>query len=423
MEEFHRIRRLPPYVFEQVNRAKARGTQCGRRHHRPRHGQSGPAGAGACHREAQGDDRQAAHRPLFGLEGHRGPAPRAGRLLRPPLRREAQSGHPDRRHARLQGRLRQRGAGDHRAGRRHPGAQPELPDPRLRLPDGGRRDPLGAVRADAAISSRRSSARSCIRSRSRSRWWSAIRRIPTAYVADLDFYKELVPFAKKHGIFVLSDLAYAEVYFDDNPPPSVLQVPGAMDVAVEFTSMSKTYSMPGWRMGFAVGNERLIAALGAGEILSRLRRVHAGPGGGDRRAQRPGRLHPRDARDLQAPARRAGRELRPRRLGGAAAARLDVRLGADPGAVSRASAASSSPRCWSRRPRSRSRPASASASTAKATCASRWWRTSSASARPPATSAAFLKPAPKSCTTSSPSPSGAEPPPHRMADDVRWLPR
>ena len=85
---------------------------------------------------------------------------------------------------------------------------------------------------------------------------------PTAYVADLDFYKELVPFAKKHGIFVLSDLAYAEVYFESNPPPSVLQVPGALDIAVEFTSMSKTYSMPGWRIGFAVGNERIIAALG-----------------------------------------------------------------------------------------------------------------------------------------------------------------
>jgi len=85
---------------------------------------------------------------------------------------------------------------------------------------------------------------------------------PTAYVADLDFYKDLIPFAKKHGVFVLSDLAYAEVFFDDNPPPSVLQVPGAMDVTVEFTSMSKTYSMPGWRIGFAVGNERIIAALG-----------------------------------------------------------------------------------------------------------------------------------------------------------------
>jgi len=84
---------------------------------------------------------------------------------------------------------------------------------------------------------------------------------PTACIADLDFYRDLVAFAKKHSLLVLSDLAYAEVYFDNNPPPSLLQVPGAMDVAVEFTSMSKTYTMPGWRIGFAVGNERLIAAL------------------------------------------------------------------------------------------------------------------------------------------------------------------
>ncbi len=85
---------------------------------------------------------------------------------------------------------------------------------------------------------------------------------PTAYVASLDFYRDLVAFAKKHELILLSDLAYAEVYFNGEPPPSVLQVPGAIDVTVEFTSMSKTYSMAGWRIGFAVGNERLIAALG-----------------------------------------------------------------------------------------------------------------------------------------------------------------
>ncbi len=84
---------------------------------------------------------------------------------------------------------------------------------------------------------------------------------PTAYVASLDFYKDLVAFAKKHEIILLSDLAYSEVYFDGEPPPSVLQVPGAIDVTVEFTSMSKTFSMAGWRMGFAVGNEKLLAAL------------------------------------------------------------------------------------------------------------------------------------------------------------------
>ena len=85
---------------------------------------------------------------------------------------------------------------------------------------------------------------------------------PTAYVADLEFFRDAVRFARQHDIFLLSDLAYAEVYFDDDdPPPSVLQVPGAMDVTVEFTSMSKTFSMAGLRMGFAVGNERLISAL------------------------------------------------------------------------------------------------------------------------------------------------------------------
>ncbi len=84
---------------------------------------------------------------------------------------------------------------------------------------------------------------------------------PTAMLADLDFYRELVAFARLHDIWIMSDLAYSEIYFGDRVPPSILQVPGARDIAVEFTSLSKTYSMPGWRMGFAVGNERLITAL------------------------------------------------------------------------------------------------------------------------------------------------------------------
>ena len=84
---------------------------------------------------------------------------------------------------------------------------------------------------------------------------------PTAYCADLAFYRDVVALCRKHEIFILSDLAYAEIYFGDTPPPSLLQVPGAKEIAVEFTSLSKTYSMPGWRMGFAAGNARLIAAL------------------------------------------------------------------------------------------------------------------------------------------------------------------
>lgn len=84
---------------------------------------------------------------------------------------------------------------------------------------------------------------------------------PTADVVDLAFYDEVLGFCKKHGIYVISDLAYADVYFDGDPPPSIFQVPGAKDIAVEFTSMSKTYSMPGWRIGFCAGNPTLIAAL------------------------------------------------------------------------------------------------------------------------------------------------------------------
>jgi alanine-synthesizing transaminase len=84
---------------------------------------------------------------------------------------------------------------------------------------------------------------------------------PTAEVVDLDFYGRVVDYCRSRGLYVLSDLAYAEIYFDDKPPPSVLQVPGARDITVEFGSMSKTYAMPGWRIGYAVGNKKLIAAL------------------------------------------------------------------------------------------------------------------------------------------------------------------
>jgi len=84
---------------------------------------------------------------------------------------------------------------------------------------------------------------------------------PTAQWVDLDFYKDVVALAKKHDMLVLSDVAYSEIYFDDNPPPSILQVEGAMDIAVEVNSLSKTYAMAGWRVGMVVGNARMCAAL------------------------------------------------------------------------------------------------------------------------------------------------------------------
>ncbi|MDF8331941.1 LL-diaminopimelate aminotransferase [Novosphingobium cyanobacteriorum] len=84
---------------------------------------------------------------------------------------------------------------------------------------------------------------------------------PTAETVDLAFYERLVAWARENKVWILSDLAYSELYYDGNPTRSILEVPGAKDVAVEFTSMSKTFSMAGWRVGFAVGNRRLIAAL------------------------------------------------------------------------------------------------------------------------------------------------------------------
>jgi alanine-synthesizing transaminase len=84
---------------------------------------------------------------------------------------------------------------------------------------------------------------------------------PTAETVGIEFYERLVAWARENKIWILSDLAYSELYYDGNPTRSILEVPGAKDVAVEFTSLSKTYSMAGWRMGFAVGNTKLIAAL------------------------------------------------------------------------------------------------------------------------------------------------------------------
>ncbi|MAR57339.1 MAG: aminotransferase, partial [Rickettsiales bacterium] len=84
---------------------------------------------------------------------------------------------------------------------------------------------------------------------------------PTAETVDLAFYEEAVSICKHYGLYILSDLAYCELYYNDVPPPSILQVKGAKDIAVEFTSMSKTYSMAGWRIGFCAGNPQLVQAL------------------------------------------------------------------------------------------------------------------------------------------------------------------
>lgn len=84
---------------------------------------------------------------------------------------------------------------------------------------------------------------------------------PSAYCVDYPFFEDIVRIAKKNKIWIIHDLAYADIVFDGYKAPSILQVPGAFDVAIETYSLSKTYNMPGWRVGFACGNETLVAAL------------------------------------------------------------------------------------------------------------------------------------------------------------------
>jgi alanine-synthesizing transaminase len=260
MEEFHRIRRLPPYVFEQVNRAKAAARNAGA--DIIDLGMGNPDLPAPAHvveklKEVVGKprtDRYSASRGIPGLRRAQAAyyGRRFGVKLNPDTQVVATLGSKE-------------GFANVAQAIIAPGDVVLVPNPSYPI------HAFGFLMAGGVIRS--------VPSEPTPELFAALERAivhsipkpiglvvcypanPTAYVASLDFYRDLVPFAKKHGIFILSDLAYAEVYFDDNPPPSVLQVPGAMDVTVEFTSMSKTYSMPGWRMGFAVGNERIIAAL------------------------------------------------------------------------------------------------------------------------------------------------------------------
>ena len=120
---------------------------------------------------------------------------------------------------------------------------------------------------------------------------------PTTECVELPFLARLVELAREYGFHLIQDLAYADIAFDGYKPPSVLEVPGAKDVAVEFFTLSKSYNMPGWRVGFMVGNPVLVSAPGAPEELLRLRDVHADPGGVDCRARRVRRsASPRSAR-------------------------------------------------------------------------------------------------------------------------------
>ena len=260
MEDFHRIRRLPPYVFEQVNRAKAKARNAGA--DIIDLGMGNPDLPAPAHvveklKDTVGKprtDRYSVSRGIVGLRRAQAAyyQRRFGVKLDPDSQVVATLGSKE-------------GFANVAQAIAAPGDVVLVPNPSYPIHAFGFLMAGGVIRsvpADPNPAFFAALERAVIHSIPR-----PIAVVvcypanPTACVVELEFYRDLVAFAKRHGIFVLSDLAYAEVYFDERPPPSVLQVPGAIDVAIEFTSMSKTYSMPGWRIGFAVGNDRIIAAL------------------------------------------------------------------------------------------------------------------------------------------------------------------
>ena len=260
MEEFHRIRRLPPYVFEQVNRAKAVARNAGA--DIVDLGMGNPDLPTPAHvieklKETVGrprTDRYSASKGIPGLRRAQAAyyARRFGVKLNPDTQIVSTLGSKE-------------GFANVAQAITAPGDVVLVPNPSYPIHAFGFLMAGGVIRSvpsDPTPAFFEALERACMHSIPKPLALVVCYPAnPTAAVADLDFYKDVIAFAKKHNLIVLSDLAYAEVYFDDDPPPSILQVPGAMDVAVEFTSMSKTYSMPGWRIGFAVGNERIIAAL------------------------------------------------------------------------------------------------------------------------------------------------------------------
>src|SRR6266403_706292 len=260
MEEFYRIKRLPPYVFETVNRAKAVARNTGA--NIVDLGMGNPDLPAPAHviekmKETLGKSRTDRYSSSKGIPGLRRAqaayyARRFGVKLNPDTQIVATLGSKE-------------GFANVAQAITAPGDVVLVPDPSYPIHAFGFLMAGGVIRSvpsEPTPSFFEALERACVHSIPKPLALVVCYPAnPTAYVAELDFYRDVVAFAKKHSLIVLSDLAYAEVYFDGNPPPSLLQVPGAMDVAVEFTSMSKTFSMPGWRIGFAVGNERIISAL------------------------------------------------------------------------------------------------------------------------------------------------------------------
>lgn len=259
-EEFHRIKRLPPYVFEEVNRLKARLRAAGR--DVIDFGMGNPDMPTPPHIieklvEAAQKPRTNRYSASKGVPGLRRSIARYyerrfGVRLNPDTEVIATLGSKE-------------GFANLAQAMTAPGDIVIAPDPAYPIHAYGFIIAGGVIRAVPALSPEAylSGMARAIESETPKPLAIVLNypSNPTAQVVDLDFYKEAVALAKKHDIWILSDLAYSEIYFGEEPAPSILAVEGAKDIAIEVNSLSKTYSMAGFRVGMAVGNARLVAAL------------------------------------------------------------------------------------------------------------------------------------------------------------------
>ena len=256
----------------------------------------------------------------------------------------------DHQHHRLQGGLQPPHVGAAAAGRRRHRAQPQLPDPHLRpavrrrRPAPGADAPTGPGHAGTSSTASRRPGRSAGRSPACSS--SPSRTTRPASCVDLDFMQRVVDFCREQEMVVVHDFAYADVGFDGYEPPSILQAEGAKECAVELYSMTKSFSMAGWRVRVHGRQRRGRAGAGEAQELPRLRHLPAHPDRRHRHHERGARLPEGGLRDLPEPPGRAVRRAGAHRVGHPRSRRARCSSGRRSPSPTTSWARSSSARCW-----------------------------------------------------------------------------
>ena len=378
--EFRRINGLPPYVFAQIDALKLGARRAGRDVIDLGFGNPDIASPDVAVEKLAEAVQQPPQPPLLGEPRHPEAPPGDLVALHEALRRRDRPRDRSRGHDRRQRRSVAPDVGAARTGR-HARSCPSPSYPihiyaplfagadvrQVRLEDPGTSTKAGPQRHSSTTSWRPGSRHGPSRGSS----FLSFPHNPTTSCVDFAWMRRIVEFAREHDVVLVHDFAYADIAFDGYRPPSILEVPGAKECAVELYTLTKSFSMAGWRVGFLVGNAEDRPGAHEAEELSRLRHVPADPDRGDRRDERGAGLPEGGQRHLPSAPRRSVRRPQPDRMAHHQAEGDDVRLGADPRAVQGDGIARVL--VFSRRVR-RGRDvarASASARAATATCGSR----------------------------------------------------